>query len=134
MANIGEQCDIGGASVRDMMDVFSRLQGFIHDYFLEDHHVLDALLTMDAQRNVERVDIYKEMTVDGFGFVNIIPKIIIVPGDGLLLDAPVALVEQLVISDFSGAMEDRTLNSKFTLLEVMEGFFSELGPMLIAGR
>lgn len=135
MANIGSQCDIGGARMSDIMDAMSHLQSFIQDYFLEEYHVLEALVASASIGKVERVEIYKEMVVDGSSYVTMVPKMHIVLSDegGELKDASVVLVEQLVLNDFSDTIKDLQLNSKFTLLEVMDCLFSELGHTLLSG-
>ena len=134
MANISEPCVLDGANMKDIMNVFFHLQDFIQDYFLEEYHVVNALVsTMKPIQRIERVEFYKEMVVDGDHFVNIIPKVNIVvseEGSDSLKEASVHLVERLHVNDFSGTFGETKLWTNFTLLEVMDCAFSELGHIL----
>lgn len=137
MASIGGTCDIGGATTRDLMAIFCHLQPFIHEYFLEEYHVLDMLIKgAEMPAGVERLEMYKELVIDGSGFVSFLPKINVVMNEkdeGNLIDAPVVILEKLVVNDFSGAMKECDLYSKFTLLDIMDCFFSDLGHALTSG-
>lgn len=135
MANIGGACDVSGAKVKDLMELFQHLRSFIHEYFLEEYHVVDLLVKNSSDDGVERLDLYKEMVIDGAGYIHIIPKISMVPKEvgGQLGEAPVVITEKLVMNDFANALKETDLYSKFTLLDLLECFFVELGHELTQG-
>ncbi len=135
MANIGSTCDVSGAKVKDLMELFQHLRSFIQEYFLEEYHVVDQLVKNSSDDGVERLDLYKEMVIDGSGYIHIIPKISIVPKEieGQLGEASVVIVEKLVMNDFANALKETDLYSKFTLLDLLECFFVELGHELTQG-
>lgn len=134
LANTSEPCMLNNATVGDIMNLCYHVQDFIQDYFLEEYHVVNALAcTLRPERRIERVEFLKEMVVDGDNYVTMVPRINIVVGDEgaeLLKDAPVLLVEQMIISDHSGQMSGMKLFSGFNLLEVIDCAFSELGHIL----
>ena len=135
MANIAGPCDISGSKVKDIMRLFAHLRPFIQEYFLEEYHVVDLLIKNHVDDGIEKLELYKEMVIDGSGYIHMTPRACIVPVDmGVQLsESPVVLVEKLMMNDFASALGGIELHSKFTLLEVLECFFIELGHTLTQG-
>ena len=137
LANISEPCALEDVKMKDLMNVMFHSQDFIRDYFLEEYHTVSALVsTMKPIQRIERVEFYKEMLIDGDGFLSIIPKVNVVIGDvgsDSLKEAKVVLVEKMRVTDFTNSFNEKGLWSKFSLLEVMDCAFSELGHTLSSG-
>lgn len=134
MANMAGPCDISGAKVKDVLLIFQHLNSFIQEYFLEDFHVLDILVRNYMDR-VEELDLYKEMVIDGSGYVHIIPRASIKKNEtaGVFIESPIALIEKMEFNDLMGVLPNAELNAKFTLLDIMECFFTDLSHTLTQG-
>lgn len=134
LANVSEPCILDGTTVGDLMNMGFHIQGFIHDYFLEEYHVVNALVcTLEPIKKIERVEFYKELVIDGDAYLSLVPKVNIVVGEegaSTLKDAPVVLLDELKISDYTENLKSMKLMSHFTLLEVIDCAFSELGHIV----
>ncbi len=138
MANISSECAVEGAAIRDLLRVMMPVEDFVRDYFLEEYHSVSAIISaVQAEKKIERVEFYKEMIIDGDGFVDLVAKVDIVEGESgvdFLKDAPVVLSDRLRVNDFSGGGQWPELKARFTLLEVMEGVFVELAHSVQSGQ
>ena len=135
LASISEPCSIDGATMGDMMNVFFHVQSFIRDYFIEEYHAINAVVsTMKLKESVQKIEFSKAMVIDGDGYAFITPHVNIQTGEGgvtELKNAVVVLTEVLVISG-DERLQDVKLKGKFTLLEVMEALFSEFSHIVMS--
>lgn len=134
LASLSEPCQIDGASMGDIMNVFFHVQPFIQNYFIEEYHAVNALVsTLQPKKFLQRVEFSKHMVIDGDGYATILPHVEIITGDDgtkTLKDTPVVLLDEMEISG-DQRLDDVELKTKFTLLEVMDCVFSEFAHIVM---
>jgi len=135
LASISEPCSVEGATMGELMNVFFHVQSFIRDFFLEEYHAINALIsTMKLKTSVQRIEFIKHMVIDGDGCMTIVPRVNIVEGEGgvnELKNVPLVLERTLEISG-DPRLQDIDLKTQFTLLEVMDALFSEFSHIVMS--